>query len=171
MRPQRLAFVGLGANLGQAQATLEQACTALHQTPGCQILARSSWWRSVPVDADGPDYVNGVAQVATSLAPEALLDALQALERDFGRQRSYRNAPRTLDLDLLLYDAEFPPGLSLETPRLQLPHPRLMTRSFVLHPLLELLPALVWPGVADVPSLCARLAVEQGIERLGGALS
>jgi 2-amino-4-hydroxy-6-hydroxymethyldihydropteridine diphosphokinase len=163
---RRIAFIGLGANLGQAQVTLAQACAALDQAPGCRVTAVSSWWRSVPVDADGPDYVNGVAQLETDLEPEMLLGTLQALERDFGRQRSYRNAPRTLDLDVLLYDAELPPGLCLRTPRLQLPHPRLMERAFVLHPLLELLPTLSWPGVNDVAALCARLAVQQGIERL-----
>jgi len=158
--------VGLGANLGPAQATLDQACQALDQALGCRVTAVSSWWRSAPVDADGPDYVNGVLRLETSLEPEVLLDTLQALEQHFGRERSYRNAPRTLDLDLLFYGGALPLGMQLETPRLQLPHPRIAERAFVLCPLLELLPTLVLPGVADAAALCMQLRTSQRIAPL-----
>jgi len=127
------AFVGLGANLGDKTATLEAALAALGELPDTRLLKASSFYRSAPVDAGGPDYLNAVAKIETGLAPEALLDALQALEQAHGRERPYRNAPRTLDLDLLLYGDQ-----SLATERLTLPHPRLTERAFVLLPLIEI---------------------------------
>lgn len=158
--PDERIFVGLGANLGDARATLEAALTALAALPGTRLQARSSFYRTAPVDAGGPDYVNAVAELRSSLAPEALLDALQAIEQRHGRERPYRNAPRTLDLDLLLVGA-----LRLDTPRLTLPHPRLHQRAFVLAPLDELAPALVIEGLGAVHSLLAGCA-DQAIERL-----
>ncbi|MGM9480543.1 2-amino-4-hydroxy-6-hydroxymethyldihydropteridine diphosphokinase [Roseateles sp. NT4] len=132
------AYVGLGANLGaNLSATLTQAALRLAALPGTQVAALSSTWRSAPVDAGGPDFLNAVAALDTTLAPLELLDALQAIELAHGRERSYRNAPRTLDLDLLLYGE-----LTLDTPRLTLPHPRLGERAFVLLPLLEIAPEL-----------------------------
>ena len=132
------AYVGLGANLGtDLLATLTQAAHDLAALPGTQLAALSGAWRSEPVDAGGPDFLNAVAALDTTLAPLALLDALQAIELGHGRERPYRNAPRTLDLDLLLYG-----DVVLDTPRLTLPHPRLGGRAFVLRPLLEIAPGL-----------------------------
>jgi len=133
------AYVGLGANLGaDLPATLAQAARALAALPGTRLAALSGGWRSAPVDAGGPDFLNAVAALDTALAPLDLLDALQAIEQAHGRERPYRHAPRTLDLDLLLYA-----DLALDTPRLRLPHPRLGERAFVLRPLLEIAPELV----------------------------
>lgn len=132
------AFIGLGANLGDRGAALRQAVMALGQLPGTQLLAVSSLYRSTPVDATGPDYLNAVAAIATTLAPRALLAQLQALEHAAGRLRPYRNAPRTLDLDVLLYGA-----VQQDDPTLTLPHPRMTERAFVLRPLHELAPECV----------------------------
>lgn len=132
------AYIGLGANLGaDLGATLTQAALHLAALPQTQVVALSSLWRSAPVDAEGPDFVNAVAALDTELAPAALLDALQAIEFAHGRERPYRHAPRTLDLDLLLYG-----DVVLDTARLTLPHPRLGERAFVLRPLMEIAPEL-----------------------------
>lgn len=141
----RLAHIGLGANLGDARTTLRAAWRALARLPGCLPLQLSAVYRSAPVDAAGPDFFNAVAALHTSLEPLQLLDALQAIELQFGRQRPYANAPRTLDLDLLLLGS-----LQLQTPRLTLPHPRLHQRAFVLQPLLEIAPGLVAPGLGPL---------------------
>lgn len=141
----RTAHIGLGANLGDARATLQAALQALSRLPGCQLQQVSSVYRSAPVDAAGPDFFNAVAALHTTLAPLQLLDALQGIELQFGRQRPYPNAPRTLDLDLLLLG-----DLQLQTPRLTLPHPRLHQRAFVLQPLLEIAPALAAPGLGPL---------------------
>jgi 2-amino-4-hydroxy-6-hydroxymethyldihydropteridine diphosphokinase len=139
------AYVGLGANLGADLAqTLTGAARRLAMLPGTRLVALSSAWRSAPVEADGPDFLNAVVALDTALAPLDLLDALQAIELAHGRERPYRNAPRTLDLDLLLYDAQV-----LNTARLTLPHPRLGERAFVLRPLLELAPELATLATGD----------------------
>lgn len=155
------AYVGLGANLGDAQTALETACAALAALPHTRWVARSGWYRSAPVDACGPDYLNGAAAIDTALAPLDLLDALLAIEADHGRERSYRHAPRTLDLDLLLYG-----DLTLDAPRLTLPHPRAHLRAFVLLPMAELMPGGEWPGQGALTDLLARVA-DQRVERLG----
>ncbi len=147
-------FVALGANLGDARATVAQAIQSLGELPGTTVLKQSSLYRSAPVDATGPDFINAVAEVATTLSPQALLEALQELEQDAGRQRPYRNAPRTLDLDILLYDA-----LTLNTPALIIPHPRMFTRAFVLLPLAEIAPERVTPAQLQA-------VVQQAIARL-----
>jgi len=135
------AYVGLGANLGDSAATLRQVLAELKTTPGVAAVTASPFYRSAPVDATGPDFVNAVAALDTSLAPLELLDVLQALETRHGRQRPYRNAPRTLDLDLLLHgDAR------LDDQRLILPHPRMQLRAFVLLPLRDLAPGLSLQG-------------------------
>ncbi len=139
------AYIGLGANLGDARATLQAALQALARLPGCQLLQVSSVYRSAPVDASGPDFFNAVALLRTSLPALAVLDALQAIEQQFGRQRPFPNAPRTLDLDLLLLGAD-----RLQSPRLRLPHPRLHLRAFVLQPLLEISPGLEAPGLGPL---------------------
>ena len=143
------AFVGLGANLGDKAATLEAALATLGALPATRLLKVSSFYRSAPVDAGGPDFLNAVACIETVLAPETLLDALQAIELTHGRERPFVNAPRTLDLDLLLYGDQH-----ISTPRLTVPHPRLTERAFVLLPLLEIAPDRAdleahLPGVAD----------------------
>ncbi|MDH4059708.1 MAG: 2-amino-4-hydroxy-6-hydroxymethyldihydropteridine diphosphokinase [Aquincola sp.] len=136
-------FVGLGANLGDAVATVRAAIDAVGALPSTRCLTRSSLYRCAPIDATGPDYVNAVVELRTALDPEALLLALQGIERDFGRERPYRNAPRTLDLDLLAYGER-----RVDTPELVLPHPRMHERAFVLVPLAEIAPDLPWPNVA-----------------------
>lgn len=151
------AFIGLGANLGDARATLLATLGALASLPQTRLLRHSSLYRTRPVDADGPDYLNAVVELATTLDPQALLAQLQQLEQQAGRERPYRNAPRTLDLDLLLYG-----DLTVDTPALQVPHPRLWQRAFAVVPLAEIAPARV-----AQPVLAA--VADQGIERLDDA--
>ncbi len=147
------AYIGLGANLGDLVGTLRTALQALSALPQSRLLAVSSAWRSAPVDATGPDYLNAVACLETALTPLALLDALQAIEQAHGRERPYRHAPRTLDLDLLLME-----GLVCSDERLTLPHPRLHQRAFVLLPLLELAPELSLPELGRLADLLPALA-------------
>jgi 2-amino-4-hydroxy-6-hydroxymethyldihydropteridine diphosphokinase len=154
------AYVGLGGNLGDAQGQVEAAFAALAATPGVQQVTLSSLYRSAPVDAGGPDYVNAVAAFETTLSPHALLGALQAIEDRFGRERPYRNAPRTLDLDLLLFGDR-----QMSDPVLTVPHPRLHLRAFVLQPLAELAPGLVLPGLGPLAALLPTVA-DQRIERM-----
>ncbi|MBY6345526.1 2-amino-4-hydroxy-6-hydroxymethyldihydropteridine diphosphokinase [Providencia rettgeri] len=130
-------YVAMGANLGEARQTLETAAAELAATPGIQDLILAHFYSTTPVDSSGPDYVNTVVRFTCSLAPEALLDRLQAIEQEHGRTRLYRNAPRTLDLDLLLYGQE-----KINTERLIVPHPRMHERAFVLVPLADLAPEL-----------------------------
>jgi len=134
----KCAFIGLGANLGPSLETLRQAATQLAAHPLIDAFELSALYRSKPVDAQGPDYVNAVARLGTRLEPLALLALLQETEQQYGRQRPYRNAPRTLDLDLLLYE-----GAQLDTHSLTIPHPRMHLRAFVLQPLHDLAPELV----------------------------
>lgn len=142
------AYVGLGANLGDARATLTAACGQLASVAAIRILRMSRWLASAPVDAAGPEFVNGACLIQTTLTAPELLSALQSVEQAFGRQRPYRNAPRTLDLDLLLFgDAR------IDSPRLTVPHPRLHERAFALMPLLDLDPGLVVPGLGPAHAL------------------
>jgi 2-amino-4-hydroxy-6-hydroxymethyldihydropteridine diphosphokinase len=154
------AWVGLGANLGDAAHTMDRAFAALAALPASRLAGRSSLWRTAPVDADGPDYLNAVAALDTTLDPHALLAALQGIEQVHGRERPYVNAPRTLDLDLLLYGS-----MQLATPLLTLPHPRAHLRAFVLAPLAELAPDLVVPGRGPVRALLAAVT-DQRIAKL-----
>lgn len=147
------AWIGLGANLGDAQGAIVEALAGISLIEGTRLAAVSSLYRSAPVDAEGPDFLNAVARVDTTLPPEALLDALQAIERDHGRQRSHRNAPRTLDLDLLAWG-----DAVSASPRLTLPHPRMHLRAFVLVPLAELDPGLRLPGLPPLATLLAGCA-------------
>ncbi len=151
------AYVGLGANLGDAPAAVRQALRDLATLPGTRLRQASSLYRSAPVDASGPDFVNAVAELETTLGPEALLAELQRLEQAAGRERPWRNAPRTLDLDLLLYG-----DVRQDDPVLTLPHPRMLARAFVLLPLAELAPERV--SAAQLQAV-----QQQGIERLPGA--
>lgn len=132
------AFIGLGANLGDARATLGAALRSLDGLPETRLVRQSALYRTRPVDADGPDYLNAVAELATRLAPQSLLAHLQQIELQAGRERPYRNAPRTLDLDVLLYGT-----VEMDTPSLQLPHPRLWQRAFAVVPLAEIAPMRV----------------------------
>ncbi len=138
VRSDVTAFVALGANLGDAAQALRGALKALNETPGIRVARASSVYRTAPVESSGPDYLNAVAEVSTTLTAPALLDALQAIEQQAGRERPYRNAPRTLDLDLLLFGEA-----RIDSPRLTVPHPRMWERAFVLVPLAEIAPALV----------------------------
>ena len=148
------AYVAIGANLGDARNAVRQAMDDLAALPQTRVTARSSLYRSAPVEASGPDFINAVVALETALAPDALLAELQRIERAAGRERPYRNAPRTLDLDLLRHG-----DATLDTPTLALPHPRMRERAFVLLPLAEIAPALV------APAELARVA-GQSIERL-----
>ena len=132
-----IAYVGLGANLGEARQTVLAALATLAATTGIVHCSSARLYASDPVEATGPVFVNTVACIETTLAPIMVLDVLQAIEHQHGRARPYRNAPRTLDLDLLWYD-----GIEIATPRLILPHPRMHLRAFVLEPLKELAPNL-----------------------------
>ena len=137
-----IAYIGIGANLGDARANVADALEWLQRLPGCTLMAASNLYRTAPIDSSGDDYINAVARVATTLNAEALLQALHGIEQAHGRERPYRNAPRTLDLDLLLYgDAR------IDSATLTVPHPRLTERAFVLVPLLELAPAIHIPGL------------------------
>jgi 2-amino-4-hydroxy-6-hydroxymethyldihydropteridine diphosphokinase len=160
--PWQRAYVGLGANLGDALATLAAARDAIAAWPHSRLVASSSPYRSAPVDAVGPDFVNAVLAIDTTLDGPALLAALQALERRFGRQRPFHHAPRTLDLDLLLLG-----DTVSHTAELQLPHPRLHLRAFVLKPLLELAPALALPGLGPLAGWLPAVA-QQALQRLDG---
>ena len=153
-------FVGLGANLGDARATLERAVQQLDARPDARVVARSSWYRSAPVAAAGPDFVNGVVELRTTLAPRQLLTALLDIEAAAGRRRPFANAPRTLDLDLLLFG-----GRTIDEPGLQVPHPRLHARAFVLEPLLEIAPTACHPRLGPLRDWRARCA-DQAVDRL-----
>ena len=139
-------YIGLGANLGDAAAALKQAVKALGGLAHTQVLRCSGVYKTAPLNTDdgreapanGHDYLNAVVSLSTRLSPLALLDQLQQIEQAAGRERPYRNAPRTLDLDLLLYGND-----DIVEPRLTVPHPRMTQRAFVLVPLADLAPELV----------------------------
>lgn len=155
------AFIGLGSNLEQPQQQVSAAMLALDSLAETRLLARSSLYRSAPVGyADQPDFINAAALIETALAPVDLLQALLQLEQQFGRVRTFLNAPRTLDLDVLLYD-----DLVIAESTLQVPHPRMHERAFVLLPLAELAPELQIPGRGLVADWLARCG-EQSVQRL-----
>ena len=158
--PTNLAYIGIGANLGDARANVVDALARLRLLPDSALLAVSSLYRTAPLDAGGDDYINAVASIETRLDPAQLLQALHAIESAHGRERPYRNAPRTLDLDLLLYGAE-----QIDSAALQVPHPRMGLRAFVLVPLLELAPDIVIPGLGPARGLAAAVTA-QAIEKL-----
>ena len=155
-----IAYIGIGANLGDARANVEDALVRLSHLPHTALDARSSLYRSAPIDSSGDDYINAVARIDTGLDAHALLDALQAIELAHGRERPYRNAPRTLDLDVLMYGSEI-----IASERLQVPHPRMMERAFVLLPLLEIAPDAEIPGHGRASSVLPNVAA-QAIERI-----
>jgi 2-amino-4-hydroxy-6-hydroxymethyldihydropteridine diphosphokinase len=125
--------IALGSNLGNSLSTLEDSLQLLDEIPGINLIATSSWYRTKPVGPPQPDYLNGCAVLEVQQTPEEFLVLLQAVELQFGRVRTERWGARTLDLDLLLYD-----DLVLNTPNLQIPHPRMNERAFVLVPLAEI---------------------------------
>lgn len=154
VRAPVLAYVALGGNLGDAKTTVCHAMDQLADLPHTRLCMRSSLYRTAPVDASGPDFINAVVALHTGLTAPALLLALQQIESRFGRQRSYQNAPRTLDLDVLLYGSAH-----IHSANLVVPHPRMGQRAFVLLPLAEIAPDRVNPT-----QLVA--VATQGIERL-----
>ena len=155
------AYVALGANLGDPVAAVQAALAALAGLPESRVVRASSLYRTAPVGlSNQPDFINAVAALETALAPEALLDALFAIEAGFGRVRAAKNGPRTIDLDLLLHG-----DLELAQPRLTLPHPRLHLRAFVLVPLAEIAPDLRLPRRGSVAAWLPAVA-NQGIVRL-----
>ncbi|PKO87528.1 MAG: 2-amino-4-hydroxy-6-hydroxymethyldihydropteridine diphosphokinase [Betaproteobacteria bacterium HGW-Betaproteobacteria-12] len=155
------AYIALGANLGDPASTIRAAFGALANLPDSRIVRCSSLYRTAPVGiVDQPEFVNAVALLETTLMPQALLGELLDIERRFGRQRAEKNGPRTLDLDLLLYDDQF-----LDLPELTLPHPRLHLRAFVLLPLAEIAPELRLPGRGSITAWLPAVA-NQGIVRL-----
>jgi 2-amino-4-hydroxy-6-hydroxymethyldihydropteridine diphosphokinase len=157
------AYVALGANLGDAAATVAAAFDALASIPRTSLPARSALYRTRPVGLrNQPDFVNAVAALDTALQPEQLLDQLFLIEARFGRSRSIPNAPRTLDLDLLLHG-----DAVLSGPRLTLPHPRMHERAFVLVPLLEIAPDCRVPGHGGARRLLEQNCAAQGVVRLG----
>lgn len=138
MRDRVLATIGIGANLGEPQAAVHAAIAAIAALPQTELLRASALYGSAPVDSSGPDYVNAVVQVDTALTAPALLAELQTIEQAAGRERPYRNAPRTLDLDVLLYGDG-----CISSAALTVPHPRMQHRAFVLLPLAQIAPQLV----------------------------
>lgn len=149
-----IAYVALGANLGDARAAVSSALQALNHLPSTRVTRASSLYRTAPWEAHGPDFINAVAEVETGLNAPALLAELQALELAAGRERPYVNAPRTLDLDVLLYGEG-----RIDSPKLTVPHPRMWERAFVLVPLAEVAPA-------RVPAHVLQAVAGQAIERL-----
>jgi 2-amino-4-hydroxy-6-hydroxymethyldihydropteridine diphosphokinase len=138
LRTQVIAYIALGANLGDAKATVLRAMDDIAKLPDTQVAQHSSLYRTAPVDSSGPDYINAVVQIVTTLPAPLLLEQLQKLEQQAGRQRPFANAPRTLDLDILLYGSA-----SIHSASLSIPHPRMEQRAFVLMPLQEIAPSLV----------------------------
>jgi len=157
-----LAYVGLGANLGEPRRQLTEALTAMSGLPETRLAAHSSFYRTAPVGNENqPEFLNAVAALDTRLAPGVLLEGLQGIERRHHRERPFANAPRTLDLDLLLFGEE-----QIARPGLTVPHPRMHERAFVLQPLLELAPAISIPGKGRASAFLAACA-SQKVERIG----
>lgn len=154
MTSQRVtAYIGIGSNLGDARANVTLALQSLQRLPDTRLAAQSSLFQTAPVEAQGNDYINAVACLETDLPAPTLLEQLQALELAAGRERPSHNAPRTLDLDLLLYGQQI-----VQTPKLTVPHPRLTARAFVLIPLLQIDPFITIPGLGAAHQFVAQVA-------------
>jgi 2-amino-4-hydroxy-6-hydroxymethyldihydropteridine diphosphokinase len=150
---RRKCALGLGSNLGDSIAIVTGAIDRLRMHPQIEVTSVSSWYLTVPIGPPQPDYINGCATIQTSLAPLELLDTLQAIEAEFGRERREVWGARTLDLDLLLYE-----DLIIALPTLQIPHPRMRERAFVLLPLAEIAPNWIEPKSGDsIATLCNKL--------------
>lgn len=154
------AYVGLGANLGEPRRQLTEAIIAMSGLPETRLAGHSSFYRSAPIGhVNQPEFLNAVAALDTRLAPGVLLEGLQGIERRHGRERPFLDAPRTLDLDLLLFGEE-----RIARPGLTVPHPRMHLRAFVLRPLLELDPEISIPGKGEASAFlpaCASQTVER----------
>ena len=158
---RQVAFIGLGSNLEDPQKQVLRALQALEDLPQSRLLAHSSLYRSAPVGyLEQPDFINAVAWIETGLAPRELLDALLELEHECGRTREFRNAPRTLDLDILLYG-----DLQHHEHGLTVPHPQMHLRAFVLQPLLEIAPDCEIPGIGSAAE-ALRQCADQQLERV-----
>ncbi len=158
---EHTVFIGLGSNLENPRAQVLQAISELDTLPQVKVVTCSSLYRSAPVGyLDQPDFINAVAELSTTLAPRDLLDTLLALEQRCGRTREFLNSPRTLDLDVLLYD-----DLQHHEHGLTIPHPQMHLRAFVMQPLLEIAPSCVIPGVGAVAEMATRCN-GQDLERL-----
>ena len=158
---KHIAFIGLGSNLANPAEQVLQAMLAIAQLPEIHVLARSSLYRSAPVGyLDQPDFINAVVKIETTLEPLALLQILLALEQVNGRTREFQNAPRTLDLDVLLYDE-----LQHHEHGLTVPHPQMHKRAFVLQPLMEIEPNSVIPGIGAAEQ-AMQLCADQQLEKL-----
>ncbi|GGP27290.1 2-amino-4-hydroxy-6-hydroxymethyldihydropteridine diphosphokinase [Silvimonas amylolytica] len=156
------AFVALGANLDDPAAQLSAAVAALGQLPATTLVKCSRFYASAPVGyADQPDFVNAVAEISTALTPDELLQGLLQIESAQGRERTFRNAPRTLDLDVLLYDS-----ITRHDAHLIIPHPRMHERAFVLVPLAEIAPDVVIPGLGPATTFLGKVA-SQSLHPLG----
>ena len=159
-----IAYIGLGSNLEDPQSQLRRAFADIDKLPDTRVDARSSLYRSAPIGLlDQPDFVNAVAKIATKLTPQALLQALLHIEHQHGRERTVRNAPRTLDLDVLLYD-----DMQLHEHGLTIPHPQMHRRAFVLQPLLEIAPDIGIPGVGQAQQ-ALQACQDQVLERIADA--
>lgn len=155
------AFIALGSNLQKPQQQVQQAISELASLPKTSLIKHSSLYRTAPVGYDNqPDFINAAAEIETDLAPLELLHALLALESTHGRERPFPNAPRVLDLDLLLYD-----DMVMNTDELTLPHPRMHERGFVLLPLAEIAPDLIIPEYGNITQL-AQTCIDQGVEKV-----
>lgn len=158
---QHIAFIGLGSNLEAPSNQLQRAFSDLDQLPGTRLIAQSSLYRSAPVGyLDQPDFMNAVAKIETALTPQALLQALLQIEHQHGRERTFRNAPRTLDMDVLLYD-----DVQLHEQGLTIPHPQMHLRAFVLQPLLEIEPDCDIPAIGRAQR-ALQSCMDQTLERL-----
>jgi len=156
-----IAYVGLGANLGEPRRQLTEALTAMSGLPETRLAGHSSYYRTAPIGNENqPEFLNAVAALDTRLAPGVLLEGLQGIERRHHRERPFPNAPRTLDLDLLLFGAE-----KIARPGLTVPHPRMHERAFVLRPLLELDSSISIPGKGKASAFLAACA-SQKVERI-----
>ncbi|MFZ2301837.1 MAG: 2-amino-4-hydroxy-6-hydroxymethyldihydropteridine diphosphokinase [Gallionella sp.] len=160
-----IAFIGLGSNLEDPRSQLQRAFAELDGLPNTRLTACSSLYRSAPLGYPGqPEFVNAVAKIATALTPQALLQALLQIEREHGRERTFRNAPRTLDLDVLLYD-----DMQLHEHGLTIPHPQMHLRAFVLQPLLEIAPNVDIPGIGQAETAFKRCQ-DQVLEAIADAV-
>lgn len=157
-----IAYIGLGSNLGNRAENLQRAVQLLCDTPGVIVRRVASLYRTAPLGVSGqPEFLNSVVEVVTVLSPHELLERLLTIETALGRVRRERWGPRVIDLDLLLYDE-----VTVATPTLELPHPRLVERAFVVVPLAELEPELLLPGGFKAAALATELQQEQYVERM-----
>ena len=160
MKPMHEAYIGIGANLGQAEQNVNTAIERLKHLPNSRLIAQSGLFRSAPQDADGDDYINAVVQLHTTLSASELLAELQSIEIAFGRTRPYWHAPRTMDLDILLHGQQ-----QINSATLTIPHPHMTQRAFVLLPLLQINPEISIPGLGQAQDFLPNVA-KQSIHAL-----